>query len=153
MKMHMAQHLPDMLEDFGDLFLRWVQERHHRLLTKYAGPRKNTASYERGVMQNITVEQCQALEPRWLDTGLVAPYPPRQATKRILEELGFGATGCFGLGARGCFGLEVARACKCSFGKTWSETLLGSAMAPKAGSKLARSCCSSTGRDRVGVRS
>ena len=85
MKMHMAHHLPGMLEDFGALFSCWVQERHHRLLTKYAGPRKNTASYERGVMQNITVEQCQALEPRWLETGLVAPYPPRKATKRLLE--------------------------------------------------------------------
>ena len=125
MKMHMALHLPGMLEDFGALFSCWVQERHHRLLTKYAGPRKNTASYERGVMQNITVEQCQALEPRWLDTGLVAPYPPRQATKRILEELGFGATGCFGLGARGCVGLEVARACRCSFGQVMVGDVVG----------------------------
>ena len=60
MKMHMAQHLPDMLEDFGDSFSRWVQERHHCLLTKYVGPRRNTASYERGVMENMTVEHCQA---------------------------------------------------------------------------------------------
>ena len=85
MKMHMAHHFPGMLEKLGDLFSCCVQERHHLLLTKYAGPRRKTASYERGVMENITVEQCQALEPRWLDTGLVAPYPPRQATKRILE--------------------------------------------------------------------
>ena len=107
MKLHMTHHLAGMLEDVGALYSCWVQERHHRLLTKYAGQRKNTASYERGVMQNITVEQCQALEPRWLDTGLVAPYPPRQATKHILEELGFGD----------CDGLEVARACRCRFGK------------------------------------
>lgn len=51
MKMHMAQHLPGMLEDVGELFSCWVQGRHHRLLTKYAGPRRNTASYERGVMR------------------------------------------------------------------------------------------------------
>ena len=85
MKMHLAQHVSGMLEDFGDLFSCWVQERHHRLLTKYAGPRKKTAAYERGVMDNITVEQCQALEPCWLGTRLVAPYPPKQTTKRILE--------------------------------------------------------------------
>ena len=85
MKMQMAQHLPAMLEKFNGLFSCWVQERHHRLLTKYAGPRKNTASYERGVMENITVEQCQALEPCWLGTGLVAPYPPKHPPKRILE--------------------------------------------------------------------
>jgi len=66
-------------------------------------------------MQNITVEQCQALEPRWLDTGLVAPYPPRQATKHILEELGFGD----------CDGLEVARACRCRFGKVMIGDVVG----------------------------
>ena len=62
MKLHMTQHLAGMLEDVGALYSCWVQERHHRLLTKYAGQRKNTASYERGVMHNITVEQCQTLE-------------------------------------------------------------------------------------------
>ena len=89
--------------------------------TKYAGPRRNTAGYELGVMENITVEQCQALEPRWLGKGLVAQYPPRKATKRMLEELGFGATGCFGLGG----GLEVARACRCSFGKVMVGDAVG----------------------------
>ena len=85
MNMHMAQRLLGMLEYVGVLYSCWDQERHHRLLTKYDGPRKNTASYERGAMRNITVEQCQALEPRWLDTGLVAPYQPRQATKQTFE--------------------------------------------------------------------
>ena len=106
MKLHMTQHLPSMLEDFGTLYSCWVQERHHRLLTKYAGPRKNTKSYERGVMHNITVEQCQGLEPHWLEPGLVAPSPPRPATKKVLEELGFNDHD----------GLEIARTCKCRFG-------------------------------------
>ena len=112
MKLHMTQHLPGMLEYVGALYSCWVQERHHRLLTKYAGPRMKTTSYERGVMQNITVEQCQALEAHWLQPGLVAPYPPRRATKHILEE-------------RDYDGLEVARACKCRFGTIMIRDVVG----------------------------
>ena len=47
----------------------------------------------------------------------------------MLEELGFGATGCFGLGGGGCFGLggglEVARACRCNFGKVMVGDVVG----------------------------
>ena len=70
MKRHMTQHLAEMLESHGTLYSCWVHERHHHLLTKYAGPRKNTASYEHGVMQNITVEQYQAVEPNWLELSM-----------------------------------------------------------------------------------
>ena len=138
MNMHMAQHLPGMMEDVGELFVCWVQERHHRLLTKYAGPRRSTASYERGVMENITVEQCQSLEPRWLDTGLVAPYQPRQATKRILEELGFGD----------CDGLEVARACRCCFG----TVIIGDVVGLRGGAEggCSSSAVSAEGKIEVG---
>ena len=114
MKAHMTLHLADMFEAAGALYSCWVQERHHRLLTRYAGPSKNTASYELGVMQNITVEQCQALEREWLRRGFVEPYHPKRRVGKILDEFGFSIDG-----------LGIASSCKCCFGSTHIADVVG----------------------------
>ena len=62
-KAHLAgAHLANQCEKHGTLFSCFVQERHHRLLTKYAAQRKSTRTYEVGVVEEITVEQVQDLE-------------------------------------------------------------------------------------------
>jgi hypothetical protein len=90
-KAHAAQHLPDFLSDkgHGTLYACFVLERHHRLLTKYAGDRKNTESYEIGIMEDITVEMTQALDRNWLELGILHARSPQQHTLHALRELGF----------------------------------------------------------------
>lgn len=89
-KAHQAGHLPrQMQEHAGRLYSCFVQERHHRLLTKYAAVRKQTKSYERGVVEEITVEQIQDLEVNWLHIGLVNPREPPRHTASVLRDLGF----------------------------------------------------------------
>ena len=87
-KPHSSGHLPAQLDEHGTLYSCFIQERHHRLLTKYAGARRNTTSYELGIVQEITVEQLQTLEVDWLQRGLVNPVKPPRHTERALHELG-----------------------------------------------------------------
>ena len=88
-KPHMAGHLPKQLFDHGTLYSCFIQERHHRLLTKYAGAKRNTTSYELGIVEEITLEQLQNLEEvEWLHCGLVNPGKPPRHTGRALHELG-----------------------------------------------------------------
>ena len=117
MKAHQARHLPDMLRFFGFLLSCFVHERHHRLATKYAAPRKCTQAYEQGIMQNITVEQCQALEKVWWATtaGLINPVTPRAQTAQALLELGFSASA----------GLAIASSCKCTCGTVCTRDVVG----------------------------
>ena len=90
LKPHQSGHIAELMDRHdGDLFSCFVQERHHRLLTKYALPRKNTAGYEVGIVEDITVEQTQALHNNWFATGVSPPHKPRPHTARALAEIGF----------------------------------------------------------------
>ena len=102
MKMHMAHHFPGMLENIGDLFSCCVQERHHLLLTKYAGPRRKTASYERGVMENITVEQ--SIFAQWLRAVPSLFLSPAQGDEVNAPR----PRGCFGLAAVSAQGVTAS---------------------------------------------
>jgi hypothetical protein len=61
-KHHYVLHLPDMLRRFEFLFSTFVHERKHRLAKRYMVPRKNTKSFERGVMEDVTNHQLWELE-------------------------------------------------------------------------------------------
>ena len=89
-KPHGAQHLPDMLESFGFLLNCFVQERHHKLLTKYAWEQNNTQSYEESVVEHITIEQTSGLNEEWLKQGLIGGGSlPKRHTANALREFGF----------------------------------------------------------------
>ena len=86
-KHHFSTHFPDQLRRFGWLMRCFVHERNHMLPKIYAQSRKNTKSYEIGLMEDITIKQLQNVETVWF--GARAPYwvKPRQATKRTLREM------------------------------------------------------------------
>ena len=89
-KPHGAQHLADMMERHGSLLNCFVQERHHRLLTKYAWEQNNTQSYEVSIVEHITIEQTTDLNEDWLKPGLVGGgSPPKRHTANALREFGF----------------------------------------------------------------
>ena len=89
-KPHGAQHLADMLDRFGFLLNCFVQERHHRLLTKYAWEQNNTRSYEVSVVEHITIEQTTDLNEEWLKPGLIGGgTTPKRHTANALREFGF----------------------------------------------------------------
>lgn len=94
-KPHYTGHFPDLLEEHGDLYSCWTHERRHNLHTKYAKDRKNTQSYELGILEDTTIEQYQALQVDWLACGLLEPVAPRTNTARAINEL-------FGASAAGC---------------------------------------------------
>ena len=103
MKMHIAHHFPGILENIGDLFSCCVQERHHLLLTKCAGPRRKTASYERGVMENITVEQ-------FIFAQCLRAVPSLFLSPAQGEEVNASRPrGCFGLAAVSAQGVTASK--------------------------------------------
>ena len=56
-KHHYATHLADMLARFGYLLSTFVQERKHRLVTRYARDRRALKSFETGLIEDITSHQ------------------------------------------------------------------------------------------------
>ena len=89
-KPHGAHHLAEMLDQFGFLLNCFVQERHHKLLTKYAWEQNNTQSYEVSVVEHITIEQTTDLNEEWLKPGLIGGgSPPKRHTANALREFGF----------------------------------------------------------------
>ena len=88
-KAHQAQHLPDMLERHGTLLSTFVQERQHRLLTKYAWEQNNTRSYEVSIIEQLTIEKIDDMKRPWLRRGLLLPRKPTGYVACALRQFGF----------------------------------------------------------------
>lgn len=56
-KSHHVLHLPAMLDKFGVLLSTFVEERKHKIIARYGAPRKNTTSLEKGLMEELTLQQ------------------------------------------------------------------------------------------------
>ena len=54
-------HLADMLDLFGTLLSMATQERRHKIVKAFIVDHKNTKSFERGLIEEITVEHVQDL--------------------------------------------------------------------------------------------
>jgi hypothetical protein len=93
-KNHYAGHLWYMLLRHGTLLSCYTHERHHRLAKKYAVSRKNTQSYELGVLEDVTLQQLKALkDPSFLGRdGLInAHVPSKRLSRAIVDTLaGYG---------------------------------------------------------------
>ena len=82
-KSHWVLHLPRQLLDHGALLSTFLMELKHRTTKRYAEPRHNTTSFERGLMTEIAVQHLWELESHAvLGVDLVEPQPakPRMVT-------------------------------------------------------------------------
>ena len=83
-KHHYALHLPDMLRRFGCLLSTFVQERKHRLVTRYGRDRRSRKSFETGVIEDITCHQLWELQQRFYFATHVAK-PTKRMTSYLAE--------------------------------------------------------------------
>ena len=60
-KCHYALHLARQMEKHGVLLGTFTQERKHRIIKKFLGPRSNTIGLERGLMEDLTLQQLHDL--------------------------------------------------------------------------------------------
>ena len=72
-----ALHLADHYKRWGRLAPCFTHERFHKLAKSYASTRRNTTSYERGIIEDIAVSQiCSNEEATFGFIGLVKPVKP-----------------------------------------------------------------------------
>jgi hypothetical protein len=77
-----------MLEHFGLLLSCFVHERHHKDVKRYGRHRDNTTSYERGMIEEITLQQIHELDKIELSvTRLVNPRDDNDKVRRALLAL------------------------------------------------------------------
>ena len=60
-----AKHLARQLELHGLLIALFTQERRHKLLKKYIQGRKKGRSWERGLMEEVTLQHLHDLKSQW----------------------------------------------------------------------------------------
>ena len=75
-KWHASAHLPQMLLQHGTLLSCWTHERRHKVAKRYMKDRKNLKSYERSVIEDVTLKQMYDLDTEWRKQGLVDPKKP-----------------------------------------------------------------------------
>ena len=72
-----AMHLADHYKRWGRLVPCFTHERFHKLAKSYASTRRNTTSYERGIIEDIAASQsCSNEEATFGYMGLVNPVAP-----------------------------------------------------------------------------
>ena len=84
-KHHYALHLPDMLQRFGYLLTSWVQERKHRLVSKYGRDRRNAANFDSGIIEDVTCHQLWELQRPFYFAAKESA--PRGLLKIIVEDM------------------------------------------------------------------
>ena len=65
-----AKHLARQLELHGLLIALFTQERRHKLLKKYVQGRKKGQSWERGLMEEVTLQHLHDLKSQWWHSSL-----------------------------------------------------------------------------------
>ena len=87
MKPHYVRHLARQFQRHSALYACFTPERLHALAIKYAATRRNTKSYERGVMEEVTIEQYMRLKEHWMLFGMKLPIQPKARIAAALGEL------------------------------------------------------------------
>ena len=83
-KHHMAMHLAGQLRRFGFLLSCFVQERRHKAIKRYVNDRKNTLSFESGLMEEVTIQHLYDLRK---DPGHAEMEEPRTPTADQARDL------------------------------------------------------------------
>ena len=79
-----AMHLADQYRKHGRLYMCATLERKHKVPKRFAGPRVNTTSFERGMLEEISDQQLWDLKQPILASALAQP---REATPKMRSAL------------------------------------------------------------------
>jgi len=90
-KHHVVQHLAGKLRKFKTLISLFTCERHHKLVKRHMMGRTNLNNWEKGVIEEITVDHLYALEQPVFKEALLEPTEPR---KKKRDELCGGRAPC-----------------------------------------------------------
>ena len=89
-KTHFTIHLPDTLRRHKCLLSVFVQERKHRTVKTMATGRHTTVSYNRGLMEEVTVQHLYQLRMPLIKASLMTPKPANKKVRcMLLAELNY----------------------------------------------------------------
>ena len=85
-KHHAATHLAEQLARWSTLLCCFVHERRHKLVKRCLKDRQNLTSFEKGVMQELTLQHLYDLKERasWKATHIIDPVAPTRAMLKAL---------------------------------------------------------------------
>ena len=87
-KHHLAYHLPTYLKKWGTLLSTLTQERMHKVVKRWSADRFAKTSFERGLMEELTLEHLHQLKHPWWFGGLQEPLrKPYKKMQACLQEL------------------------------------------------------------------
>ena len=86
-KHHFALHLASFLRLWKCLLGLWVQERRHSMSKRFGSDRRNTTAYEKGLMEDITIQHLADLRrlKSFIRTVLENPKPCKPSILSVLE--------------------------------------------------------------------
>ena len=84
-KHHWAYHLWHMFKTFVFLLGLLVTERRHKIVKRWSKDKFNSSSFERGLMEELTLQHLADLAPPWLTRGLVDDVVPNATLMRELQ--------------------------------------------------------------------
>ena len=93
-KHHFALHLSGFLRRWDCLLGLWVQERRHSMSKRCGSNRRNTTAFEKGMMEDMTIQHLADLkrQPSFIRTVLENPKPCKPSILSVLESA-FGPQG------------------------------------------------------------
>lgn len=86
-KHHLAIHLADQLNEFKLILSLLTHERKHKVVKRWSRDRFGKISFERGLMEELTLEHIHALKSEWCATGLLNPGTPRKAMLEAMQDM------------------------------------------------------------------
>ena len=85
-KHHMSTHLAEQLARWGTLLCCFVHERRHKIVKARMKDRRNLTSFEKGVIQELTLQHIHDLKEKvsWDATRIIDPVAPKKAMLKAL---------------------------------------------------------------------
>ena len=84
-KHHLSLHLHLELKRFKTLLGLLVQERRHKVVKRWTKDRYSCKSFERGLIEEVTLEHLHQMESHWCRHGLVQPTQPKGNLKKSVH--------------------------------------------------------------------
>ena len=80
-KFHAALHLPDQLRRLGVLIALFTLERRHKIVKRYVHDRRPNPSFERGLIEDITLQHLHDMRRPWWKGALEHPSEPTHSMR------------------------------------------------------------------------
>ena len=80
-----AMHIARQYRKHGLLVSLFTHERRHKLLKRFIRDRPNTTSFERGVMEEVTLQHLYDVRSKWWKSGCIDLRPPGKSLRAAWE--------------------------------------------------------------------